>query len=115
MEGVLILAGTVVAILCGIAILTGGIVLFAVGRGNSRMSSAGFVILGTGTIVGAVTLLALNVLEKDAFGVHRVVEMVVQLVFDAVGWTLLVLATNRLRKTEASPATGYGDQHPPAH
>ncbi|QKW38858.1 hypothetical protein HUT06_36550 [Actinomadura sp. NAK00032] len=100
----MLLADTVVGVLCGIAILAGGIVLLTVGRGEGRMSGAGFVVLAAGTLTGSLTTLILNVLQGTgrsfaAFSIHTIL----QLLCEAAGWTLLLLATNRLRRTTPTP------------
>ncbi|MEU8343765.1 hypothetical protein [Actinomadura meyerae] len=105
MEGIMLLADTVVGIFCGIAVLAGGVVLLTAGRGEGRASGAGFVVLAAGTLAGSLTTLILNVLEgrRGSFAGAFTIHMAVQLLCEAVGWTLLLVATNRLRKTPPPP------------
>lgn len=105
MEGIFLLADTLVGVACGIAILAGGIVLLTARRGEGRMPGAAYIVLAAGTLTGSLTTLFLNVLQgtgtsfAGAFSIH----MAVQLLCEAVGWGLLLLATIRLRKVTSPP------------
>ena len=109
----MVIVAQIIAILAGVAILVGGVVLFAAGRGRGALSGAGFVILAVGTLVGTTWWLVFSdTVYRHGWSVARGVTMatVVQLLFNVVGWTLLIIATARLQ----TPAEPHGTPPTPS-
>ena len=89
-----------VSVLAGLAILAGGIVLFAVGKGRGALSGAGFLVLGVATVVSTVlSLLGPWLSSTLHIKASTVPDLYggVTLIFSLVGWGLVITALLKFR------------------
>lgn len=107
-----------VSVLAVLAIIAGGVVLFAVGKGRGALSGAGFVVLGIGTGVTTVFSFLLPALSAQfhlgssaASGIFNAVA----LIFSLIGWGLVVGALLKFRneKPQAQAPPPYGPGYGP--
>lgn len=98
----------VLGVLSAVLILVGGIVFFVVGRGRGALPGAGFVVLAVGTVLGSLLAMFAPVIIDDwdmPSPVFSAVYSIVQLLFDLVGWGLIIVAVIVLARSDPAPAT----------
>lgn len=86
--------------LSALAIIAGGIVLFAVGRGRGALPGAGFVVLGVGTgISGLISVLLPRILLASHLSGTALAGGYASISFVSglIGWGLVIAALFRLR------------------
>jgi hypothetical protein len=108
-------------VLSAALVLTGGIVLFVVGRGRGALPGAGFAVLAVGTVLGSLlAAFAPEIVHNSAmsFQAFSAMYSIVQLLFDLVGWGLIIVAVIMLARSDpAAAAVGPapGPQPGPPH
>jgi hypothetical protein len=106
-------------ILSAVLVLTGGIVFFVVGRGRGALAGAGFVILALGTVTGSLLSTFAPVIVREwnmsSQGFSAMFSIVL-LLFDLIGWGLVVFAVIALARSAPAPGTaGPGPQPGPPY
>lgn len=103
-------------ILSAVLVLTGGIVFFVVGRGRGALAGAGFVVLAVGTVTGSLlSTFAPMIISDGGLPVQGFSAMfsIVQLLFDLVGWGLVIMAVIGLARSDPASATAGRQPGPP--
>lgn len=106
-------------ILSAILILAGGIVFFVAGRG--ALPGAGFVVLAVGAVLGSLLSTFAPMIIRDghlSIQAFSTMFSTVQLLFDLVGWGLVIAAVIASARSDPARATRPGPpygQTPPGY
>lgn len=104
--------------LTALAVIAGGVILFAVGKGRGALSGTGYLVLGIGTIANAALSLLLPQISLRlhlATTVTGGLYSAVSLLFSVIGWGLVIAALFRFRGEDAATPGGYPPQPPSAY
>lgn len=113
--GLVLLPALILGGLTALAVIAGGVVLFATGRARGALPGVGFVLLGIG--VGATALVSLLIpslqdsLDLTASTVSSL-SSGIYLLFALIGWGLVIIALFRFRAEQSTTSTGYPPQQP---
>lgn len=104
--------------LSALAIIAGGIILFAVGKGRGALPGAGFVVLGAGTGISGLISVLLPQISLDLHLASTAVSGLysgIWLIFSLIGWGLVVAALFRFRAEKVDTPGGYPPPPPGGH
>lgn len=107
-----------IAIFQGVAVIAGGIVLFATGRSRGALPGFGFVVLAISTFIGTIwSFMYTWLTESQGMSVDTtvLVQNVLSAVFDIIGWALVLFALVRLRGPHPEPTSAGPQPGAPAY